>query len=139
MPPSYNPGYVFQAICGQPYPSVSDLKAWTVLGKGTTIVSNAAVGLFGYDVSCFNSMCAGSTNTYDFCSSFTGLKIDGWSIGIYSSTTTSDSGSFLIVQHQESAGDILIKPDYRSSNYGGCPVYQFTGQYSVIAGTGPPT
>ena len=133
LKPLFGAGY--QNTCGYPNPSTSDLTTWSTLGKGATPTSIYKVGLFGYDISCLASLCAELSDYAGWCSVMTGLAIDGWSMGVSVFTAIADDGDFTIVQTQENGGDVSLKPALTGEWYN----YQFVANYSVVAGTAPPT
>ncbi len=57
---SLNPlfGANYQAKCGYPNPSTSDVSTWSTLAQDAASTSVTKVGLFGYDISCLYSLCA---------------------------------------------------------------------------------
>lgn len=66
----------------------------------------------------------------------TELRLDGWSMGIHQTKMAADSiPTVRIVQHQENGGDVMVFSTISSFLYN----VQFTGTYSVIAGSAPPS
>ena len=119
--------------CGYLTPSTTDIKSWTALTLPTSVATaaGASVGLFGYDITCLESMCAHKSDYYNFCDFLVGSGIDGWSLGVYAEYKTN---VFYLGQSNAVTGDV-IHEEKKMGFYGTCKV--LSTLYSITAtGTG---
>ena len=96
----------FFSICGgSPLPGKTVEAAWSTLDVGAS-TNTVSFGLFGYDITCLVSMCAGADDRTGVCAGLEARGIDGLAFGAFLAHKTANTISFGF--HNEETSDNII-------------------------------
>lgn len=127
---AYSPIAHYFENCGGLNPTTNDVKSWTSLNLPAIVnaaTSGVKVGVFGYDITCLQAMCAQQNDYNNYCDFLVGSGINGWSLGVYG---LYHATPFYIGQSNTVTGDVVHKVK-KGGVYSSCKM--LSNHYSITA------